>query len=301
MTRNNAQILDDLVNLNADEWNILLSEEMNISVNILKKLSLAREFISDDKSKIIIYKDTFKEIFKQTQYEKTLLNDVMDTSNILDKYVVMMSDEEQVINSISCSGKIIVGLDFTKAHLEDSYFSNCVFYNCNFTDTNFGSSVFNSCTMNHCNNQNADFGVSTLSRNKFISCNFKSAGLEYSVFTDNAFLSCDLSQTSFRQSKILYTGFNECNIKGTDFREVDFVQLSSVDSDFKYSDFRKAKMVDSILLRTNLSKCNLDTFSASAITHNQCNIDDKYKDYFKMAHHLNTPSLFEWEQEDGDV
>jgi len=299
MKRSNEQILDDLVNLNADQWNTLLSEELDIPIGLLKELIMARELKNDHKTKINIYKDVFKEIQSNVdeKQENAIIKDILEQSTVLDKYVVKLSNDKEVISSLSCTGKIIVGLDLYNSYLEDSYFCNCIFYNCNLSGSNLSNSVLNSCTINNCDMENADFTASTISRTKFIESNLKSALLEYSVLSDDAIIGCNINESSFRQSHILYTGFHECKVKASDFKESEFVQLATVDSDFGYSDFKRAKMCDVVLMRSNFKNCNFDDFYVTAVSHNRCKFDDKYKDRFKMEHNSNSPSIFEWEQD----
>lgn len=245
-----------------------------------------------------ITKNTIREISKSSSN----ISDETDTfynAHIADKYVISLFADEQLINSIACSGKIIVGIDFSNTQLPESYFCHCIFYNCNFTHADFTDSVINSCTFNKCDFKDADFTNSAMARNKIINCEAVNATFDYTAITDNVIIASNFSNASFIQSKIFYTGFTECDLQNNDFKDVDFVQIALTDVNLMGSTFKRSKMIDSILIKSNFLKCEFDSFTTNAITSTMCEYDPKYKYYFQPEKYLYTPSLFEWES-NGD-
>jgi len=294
MSRTGAQIFDDLLNLNADEWNNLLSKELNISINHLKELIISRELkLNKNKVKVEINQSKIREASAKNDDYDELLNKVAK----LNKYVIKLSDNEEIITSLSCTGKIIVGMDFSNSRLEDSYFCHCNFYNCKFTNSNMGDSIINSCTFNNCDLRKSDFTSSAIARSKFIECNLKNVTFDYNILTDSAFVVCDFSNSSFIQSKILYTGFSDCLGIKTDWKDVDFTQISFTKIDLSNSNFKRSKLYDSILVKVNLLGCDFDSFVATAITASMCLYDEKHESFFKTDNSIFNPSTFEWEDE----
>jgi uncharacterized protein YjbI with pentapeptide repeats len=295
--RDATQIYNDLLDLNADEWNTILSKELNLPIKHIKEFITSRTIKMDEnKIKIELNKNKLKDIFKKTPPKKKKKT---EQENILDKYVISFSENDEIIASLACTGKIIIGLDFSKSQIEESYLCHCIFYNCKFNETNLGDSVINSCIFNNCDFTKADFTNTAMARNRLIECNLKNATFDYTVLSDNAIMFCDLSNSSFLQSKVLYTGFSDCNCEKTDWKDVDWVQNSLSNVNLSNSDFRRAKIVDSILLGVNLMNCDFNSFMTSAITCASCVYDKKHHILFKNDDNYN-PSTFEWVTEDPE-
>ena len=291
MKRDGESIFEDLLNLNADEWNTLLAKELNLSLNQIKELILSRELKLDEpKPKIDISKSKIKNHITKGSTE------VIDSAHLLNNYVITFEPNEELITSIACTGKIIVGLDFSKAQLIDSYFCHCIFYNCKFSNANLNGAVLNFCTFNSCDFEKADFTSSTISRNRFIECNLKNTTFEYIVMSDCIVIASKLNNSIFNQSKILYSGFNDCDARETQWKDVDVVQSSFTNVNMHSSNFKRAKIIDSILIRSIFLNCDFNMFVVSAITTADCTYDEKNAEFFNMTHLVYNPSIFEWEK-----
>jgi uncharacterized protein YjbI with pentapeptide repeats len=298
--RDATKIYDDLLNLNADEWNTILSKELNLPIKHIKGFITSRTIKKDEnRTKIELNKNKLKDVFKKIKSRKSpKKSDDNNQMSIMDKYVISFSENEEIITSLACVGKIIVGLDFSNSLIEESYLCHCVFYNCKFNNSNLGDSVINSCIFNSCDFTKADFTSAAMARNQFIECELKATTFDYTVLSDNVIIGCNFSNSSFIQSKILYTGFSECNCEKTDWKDVDWIQNSLSSVILRNSDFRRAKIVDSILLGVDLSNCDFNSFITSSITCACCIYDKKHHVLFKGDDVYN-PSTFEWVDEEN--
>lgn len=293
----------DLVDLKADEWNTQVAFEYGVNVEELKDIITRRDLrLIENLIQHNVTKDEI-ELLASHQQSNDELNISLfkegDTSvvyepTVIDKFVVRITDTEDIVDSIAITGKIIIGANFSKSNLSNSYFCGCTFYRCNLTEIDFSNSVFVACDFILCKMPSSDFTGSTISRSHFYECNISSTTFDYVALSDCMMVGCDLHLGTFIQSRILFTGFSDSELQNVDWKDSDIVQSTYTNCKCVDSDFKRTVLIDSILIRVNLIGCDLNSLSVTCITMSECEYDHKYKHFFEMEHLLYSPAIFEW-------
>jgi fluoroquinolone resistance protein len=305
--RDAQELFEDLVNLTSDDWNAKVAAELGMSVELLKIAVITKENLSnsEDRLHLDIKSNDVTELFESQKGEDVEANnspiedDRLYTSRSLNKYVMRINDYAPYANSIACTGKIIVGLDFRDADLADSYFCECVFFNCDFTGTQLSTVAFSGCAFNDCTLVGADFSGSVVTRCRFMESNLDNTLFEYAVITDSVMLACQLMLSNFFQAKILNSGFNDCTGNGISFKDVAFISTAFTLCVFPDSNFKRTSLIDVILVQTDFRGCSFEGASATCVTSSRTMVDDKFKYLLEMSHSLFSPGIFGWETEEG--
>lgn len=302
------KILDKLINSTADEWNSRVAMSIGVPVSSLRDMVISRELrIAESKINLYIDKHLIDDIAKDQLTEDAdtkvkLLNADNESAynpTIIDKFIIKVkSAEDNIVESIALTGKILVGVDFSESDLSNSYFCGCVFYNCSFKNCSLESSVITGCVFNTCDFTECDLTGSTIARTQIYESTLINSVFEYCSISDSALLSNVFDSSTFIQSKILFTGISDSSLIKCDFKDTDIVQCSLVNSDFSSGDFKRSTLVDSILVRSNFSSCDLASLMVTCITQVKCLYDSKYESLFAMDLLLYSPALFEWESEE---
>lgn len=297
----------DLVNLKADEWNERVAIEYDISVEELKDIVIRRDLrLLENRIKHQVTKDEIEEMASD-QKEIDLFNvdlfadgdnSVIYEPTVLDKFTVKISDTDDIVDSIALTGKIVVGADFSKSNLSDSYFCGCTFYQCNLRDVDFGNSVFVSCDFIACDMTSLDFTGSTISRSHIYESSLVGSHFDYVAMSDSMVVESNMDRSTSIQSRLMFTGFSDISMVSLDWKDSDIVQCTFTHCDLKDSDFKRVVMVDSMLIRSNLIGADLNSLSVTCISMSSCTYDEKYKSFFEMDHLLYSPAVFEWEDVD---
>jgi fluoroquinolone resistance protein len=299
----------DLVNDTADEWNVKMASDIGVDVEYLKISTILKENLSNNEDRIHLNlsKAALKNMFeKQVSNDAkhsdklTLKDDAIYKGHALNKYVIRMNDSMHYVDSIACTGKIIVGMDFSKADLTDSYFCECVFFNCRFTHAQLHTIGFVGCVFNDCDIENADFTGSVFTRCRFIESCMDRASFEYTTISDTIFIASQMMDTNFFQAKILNTGFNDCHGDESSFKDVAFLASSFSICEFRNSWFNNATFMDAVITHSDFTGSCFDNVSATCITSTNTKIDGTFKHILEMNHALFSPSIFEWEENEAD-
>lgn len=301
--RNSTKLFKDLVNDTADVWNLKMAKDLGVDVEYLKSTIMVKENLSNNEDRIHldITKTNINELAKK-QTEVDAESNIAIDGNVrlyagrsLNKYVLRINDGDRYVDSIACTGKIIVGIDFTGADLIDSYFCECVFFNCSFKSAQLSTVVFVGCIFNDCTLPNCDFTGSVFTRCRFMESNLDRVSFEYTTFTDSLFISCQMLGVNYFQSKIINSGFNDCHGITSSFKDVAFISSSISISDFVDTDFRNVSFIDVIIIHSDLRGCSFDGAVATCVTSIDTKIDGKFKYLLEMNHALFSPSMHEWE------
>jgi hypothetical protein len=70
---------------------------------------------------------------------------------------------------------------------------------------------------------------------------------------------------------------------------------------FKDTIFKRVRFIDILMTRCDLKGCDLTQATVTAFTASRCEYDDKYIELFKMNHFLFSPSVMEWEKNEGET
>lgn len=308
--RTGPELFSDLMEMAADRWNATLAKELGITLEELKYAFIMRDKIpvTEDRIKLDIYK---LEIEKSGNLQKEVDNenlkkyespsepnksDILHKPTKLDKYTIRVNNNNTIISSIACTGKIIVGMDFSKAQLEDSYFCHCIFFNCDFREANLSENTFQSCVFNSCSFLKTDFMNSIISKGLFIDCNMDNATLDCVIITDSPFIACQLNFTSFMQATLINTGFTDCDLMHGQFTDSKHVSSSWTQCNFTDSKFKRCRLTDLIIIKADFGGCDFEGSLVSCLTLTESKYDDKYIELFKMNHLLFSPSVMEWEK-----
>lgn len=235
----------DLVNLNADEWNKLLAYEFNYTVDQLKRTTTTNSFrLVGEKLKVDVNKESISILFNERLID--------GEPKPLDSFSIKVTKREVEAQSISLTGKVVVGIDFSGCDLSFGYFCDCIFYNCIFDKSNLEFSTFSSCTFNGCSLKNSNLVSCTFGRTKIFDTEFDGSSFEYSVFTDSPIVGSSFININISQSKLIYSG--------------------SIDSDFSGSNFLHSDFIDSAFINTNLTRCNFNSSNIMGCIYNACNL-----------------------------
>ena len=299
------ELFDDLVNLPADEWNTSVAKNLDMTVENVRDLILLRELDSTNQSiKMKINKAKIKKFGKiQLNSDKEFhKNPKIDTDDgdiyragVLEKYMVVITDDEQLVESIALTGKIIIGFDFTKSKLSESYFCHCVFYNCRFDYSTLNDCTISNCKMIKCSFIGVDFTGSTIAKTKILECNLTNSIFEYVNFSDCSIILSILNSVKMAQTRVLYTGFSDTSFTKVDWKDATVVECSLSNINLKDSDFRRTSFIDSIFIKVDFNGCDFELVSVTCITVAMCSYDLIFKDFFEMSHLLYSPSIYEWE------
>ena len=143
---------------------------------------------------------------------------------------------DNMIEAFSCTGKIIIGMDFRGSDLSNSYFCDCVFYNCEFGNCNLESSVFNTCIIN----------ASMFHKANMIGVTFVRTTILDSMLSDVDFSTSNWLDSIIIGSQGIYSKFYEARLTGT-------VMMDSV---FNHSIFRGAGLILFSATLTELRDCD---------------------------------------------
>ncbi len=311
--RDSSELLRDLINMTADQWNTRLAQELNMNPNDFRNSFLVRDKltnISEDRIKLDLYKmqlkdfgneqletddNNFRKIETGKLDEDETGDDILYAPTTLTKFTIREHDGKKIIESISCTGKIIVGMDFANAELDLSYFCHCIFYNCSFNEASLTETTFQTCIFNSCSFLNADFTDTVISKTVFTDCNMDNSCFNCSVLTDSPIIACQANFSTFIQAVLVNVGIIDTDIIQSDFTDVKFSSVSVVKANFKDTIFKRARLIDILMTRCDLKGCDLTQVTVTAFTAGGCEYDDKYIELFKMNHLLFSPSVVEWE------
>ena len=305
--KNGDELFDDLVNLPADEWNKSVAETLGVTVDQLRDSVLTREIDATKNSiKLKINKAKVKKLGKLQVDNDKLFNqnpkiDDDDGSvyraGLLEKFTFTISDEDQIVESIALTGKIMVGIDFSKSKFTESYFCHCTFYNCKFDYSVLTDCTITNCNFTKCSFIGVDFAGSTIARTKILESTLNNSIFEYVNMSDCSIILSILNSIKISQARILFTGFSDCEIDKSDWKDSTLVQCSLSNVKLTNSDLRRASFIDTMFIRVDFTGIDMELASVTCITSAMCFYDPIYKDFFEMSHQLFSPSVFEWDNE----
>lgn len=297
----------NLVNLKADQWNCLVADAYDVPVEELKELVLIKNVESNGSHvKYEINKNQIEELANyqaNIDYDNALKykagdDSIINEPSVIDKFRIKISDTKDIVDSIALTGKIIIGADFSKSNLSDSYFCGCVFYDCKFDHVNFGNSVFVSCDFILASMKHTDFNGSTLTRCHFFDSNLSSSVFDYVALSDGMVVNSVLDNMSAVQSRIMFSGFSDCVMNEAKWKDTDIILSTFTNITMTNIDFKRSVITDCIFIRSDLTGCDLSSLSVTCITLTNCKYDDRYKHFFDMEQLLYSPSVFEWDDSD---
>lgn len=257
--RDADQLINDLINMNADTWNSVLASELGISVDALRMSVSKKEMLvrSEDRFHMNIIKSKYKSGVNIDSGDGDEL-----TQSKLSKYVIRLracdyttTDSgfgDNVIEAFSCTGKIIVGMDFTGSDLSNSYFCDCIFYNCDFESCNLESSVFNTCIVNSCMFHKSNMSGVTVIRSTLIDTALSETDLSTSNWFDSAVIGSHALHSRFYEARLTGTAIVDSVFNYSVFRGAGFILTSFTMSEFRDCDFRDVGMFDSMFADIDL-------------------------------------------------
>lgn len=302
--KNGDELFDDLVNVSADEWNKSIADGFGITIEQLQDYILTREIDSTKKLiKLKINKAKVKKLGNsQINVDKQLYEENDDDSiyeaSLIEKFTVTLSDDEKLVDSIALTGKIIIGFDFSKSKLTESYFCHCTFYNCKFDYSTLNDSTITNCNFTRCSFIDVDFTGCTIARSKILECTLNHSNFEYANISDCSIILSFLNSIKISQARLLFTGFSDTDIDKSDWKDSTLVQCSLSNVKLTNNDLRRASFIDSIFIRVDFTGADFELASVTCITSAMCFYDPVYKDFFEMSRSLYSPSVFEWENEE---
>lgn len=314
MDENN--IIQNLIELNADEWNQLIADKMEIDVSILTDQLSLRQTLSMTEDKINVSMDKVRigNIARKTVSEylngtKWASEDDSESEKYIppdDRYIKNTNDEEYsgdeiIIESLACYGKVIAGIDFTGSVLDGSFFSGCVFFNCIFSNTGLNNSKFINCIFNLCDFSGTGMDNVHINRSRFIDCVLDRASIDYSYISDTIMIACQFIGVTAMYSHITYSGINECILKGINLKGCEFITSSVISSDFSDSIFKSSSILDSVFMRCDFTGADFSNTSYNLITSDAIKYDGEYIGIFSMDSGLFHPALNEFEEKDDTI
>lgn len=259
--RDADQLINDLINMNADTWNSVLASELGVSVDVLR-MSVSK------KEMLVRSEDRFHMNIIKSKYKSGNLGDTIDpcddndlTQSKLSKYVIRLRSGDgtpdcgfgnNVIEAFSCTGKIIVGMDFTESDLSNSYFCDCIFYNCDFASCNLESAVFNTCIVNSCMFHRSNMIGVTIIRSTMIDTAFSETDFTTSNWFDSAVIGSHALHSTFYEARLTGTAIIDSVFNYSIFRGAGFILVSFTMSEFRDCDFGDVGVFDSMFADVDL-------------------------------------------------
>lgn len=302
----NVDIFKNLLELNADEWNTMVSAQLGIPVEILKNTFNMRQTLSMTEDKVKLNVDQLKldSLAKESsrEYEtkvKWASEDVDEKNKYVppqDRFVNKTTNESSYeVTAFACIGKVIVGVDFSQCGLEKSLFNGCTFFNCIFDNASFDSSTFLNCTFNVCDMSNLNCTRVQFSRCRFIDSTFDRAIVDYSIFTDCMIIACQFINASLMYANFSYTGLNECSFAQSTLRDSTFCVSSIISTNLSDASFRNSKLLDVALLRCDCTGTDFLGVQYNSISAQEIAYDGPYTELFLMSREVFSPAIREWE------
>ena len=293
--RTAEQLFKDLVNLTADRWNAKLSEELGMSVDVFRTSIINKEQLTNNEDKITL---GLRKSAITNEFYKSDDSGSDFTPKTITKYVLRINEGTAYSDAIACTGKYLVGMDFRGAELSDSYFCDCVFFNCDLSHADLCCVNFSGCIFNNCTFANSDISASVFTKGKIIDCVFDNASCQYLVIHDTIIIASQFMFADFSQSTITASGMIQCIAGSMCFKDARFLHFSTSMSDFTGGDFRGVNLVDCVFTDSDFRSCNFAKYSATCVTASRIECDSDFECVFDMSHALYSPSVFEWDIED---
>lgn len=278
MIRDSEQLLNDLINLNADAWNTKLAKELGVTVEVLRSITSKKDSItlSEDMIHLSVKNEDIKKTVKQ----------ISSGSNPINKYVIryINNGETDKFIGMSCTGKVIIGIDFSESDMSNSYFCDCTFFNCSFSNTSLDSSVFNAVCFNNCALSNASLTCTTIIKSFFIDCSLPNTDFNSSAIIETMLLDCDMVNTDLSVVRLIGTGLINCNIKDASFKASELTTTSIVNTTINDSVFDNTGWFDSIVTSISLLGCSFFNAYGTCVSATLIHRASKSAyDFFKMS------------------
>lgn len=267
--------------MNAKTWNESMATELGMaSVSELRTSISTKEMLvrSEDRLSANIIKHKYLRDKKLTP--KNSNNSEIEST--ISKYTLRLRDDSSTIeDGITCSGKLIVGIDFSNSDLSNSYFNDCTFYNCDFTDSNMETVVFNGCIINSCVMSGSNLTASFFIKSSIMDTVLDRSILDGSVITDCMVIGCQGMYARFVEAR-----FTGCGIADSLFTQSNFIGSAFVLTSFSLtelcdSSFIECGWFDVIFVDVDLRGIAFDKVFATCVSGIRVNTDDSsLKDIF---------------------
>ena len=286
--RSSNELFNDLINLTADKWNSRLSDELGIDVELLRNSVTGKEALTINEDRIHL------------SMQRNKIPESMDSKGEfvptkLTKYVLRGHDGVARIKSISCTGKVLVGIDFSGSDLPDSYFCDCVFFNCDLSNIKLRNATFINCVINGTFLNDTDLTGSIFIRTRILDSNLSNIILDDSIITDCMLIGNQMLHSSFHRSRILSSGLIDCFVSNSSYEEASLIGSSITHSNCVDCNMNGIKLIDSIFISTDFSGCKFKYSTITCITASDIICDGDIKSIFEMSRALYSPSMFEWD------
>lgn len=156
----------------------------------------------------------------------------MDLKNNLIKYMEYSKGDLSKKCSLEYEDIDIIGFDFSKFDLNNSFFGGVNFDECDFSNvylsgSNFGGSFLKECILKENVIKKATWDDMVFEKTKILSMNAFRTTFMYGRFQESNFTECHIEKCSFSNSDFQNVCFRECAIIDTDFTEckLDNVQF----------------------------------------------------------------------------
>lgn len=161
----------------------------------------------------------------------------MDLSENLIKYMEYSKGDLSKKCSLEYEDIDIIGFDFSKFDLNNSFFCGVNFEKCDFSNvylsgSNFGGSFLKECTLKENINKKSTWDDMTFEKTKIISMNAFRTTFMYGRFHDSIFSECHIEKCLLSNSDFNNVCFRECTIIDTDFTECKFDNVRFISCKF---------------------------------------------------------------------
>lgn len=261
--RDSGQLFNDLISMNADVWNTALADELGVSLDVLRAGISKKDMLVRDEDRL--HMNIVKSKYVSGR-------DVSDDGEIskLNKYVIRLREKSNLPDSeicgLTCTGKLIVGMDFIDSDMSNSYFCDCVFYNCDFSNCNLESSVFNGCILNSCICGNTNFSGSTILKCMVIDTTFGGADFRVSIIMDSTIIGSQGLMCIFNEVRFTGVGFIDSVFSHSDFRGCGCILTSFTMTELNDANFSDSGLIDCMFVDVDLCGATFTDVFATCIT-----------------------------------
>lgn len=303
--RDSKQLLDDLNDKTAEEWNLSLAEEYGYEIN---------EFIEDIRAKytyIPISEDNItnkvSNVSSKTKEELiSLVQNPLEKNEKIDVGAVVRDFNEISFDyGMVLSSHIFCGFNFIASDFSGVLFKEMLINNTLIIAGEFRGSKFVQATVIDCDLSSTKFVSSVHSKSYYYDCSFTNAIFTGSSFHDCVFYNCDFMNSDIDEAFFNSCLFHNCNFSNSSMKKVQFLSSNLSYCDFRNTNLRESECYDTDFTSIDFTSSNLDDVGLFDCMNHNVKIDTMYNHVFGLDEEFDNEDIIDFdntedEDEDGD-
>jgi uncharacterized protein YjbI with pentapeptide repeats len=297
-------MLEELIELNADEWNTFIARRLGMDVNRLREVVVQKEEMDNNSNEMRVDGDVQSlrsaVLNARKKYISSLNNDriaelrkKLDTtskentempeldegpppesedgpdshipSHRPDDFSVHVNNDIIEVNGAVFVGKIITHIDFVNVDFTGSMFSACVFFKCTFDGCVMNDTTFSNCTINQCSMIGQHLLDTSFFRCVFMDTSLNGAIVNDSIIVDTAYMDCQLQGATFDRARINTCAFSRSDFSRSRFTKANIKQCSFSECSLTDTDFQYSHLFDDVFVKCDVLGIELNMCHYTAI------------------------------------